>query len=275
MGIPSSQVAAVWVKQELESTEWTLLREVLFKAVKKKLLSLSEEELWDYAEANLVYVAEHLRDAVAECLVDGTIPSFEIDDEPSPYVRATSELPSDVLCKLRRIDPFELESICAKLLDALGATSHATQKTNDGGIDFVGVNLKIVPSALTIPASCKAAVIGQTKRYNDKPISETRVREFVGAATLKRHQLWKSANLGPFAPVVFAFWTTSDFEPNAKQYARDVGVWYMDGLTLAAYVSSLGLRDYVMSLPDERTQSVKSEIPSEAELLSESKGAGK
>jgi hypothetical protein len=56
--------------------------------------------------------------------------------------------------------------------------------------------------------------------------------------------------LGPLTPVVFAFWTTSDFDPNAKRFARDVGLWYMDGLTLASYVSGLGLENYLISLPD-------------------------
>jgi len=247
MGVPSSQIATVWVKEGLESSDWILLKNVLFRAVKRKLISSSDEDAWEYVETNLQYVAEHLRDAIAECNVDGAIPTFEIDSEPSPYIRLTAELPSDVIAKLRRIDPFQLETICAKLLGVLGATSSETQRTNDGGIDFVGVNLKIVPLALTVPTACRAAVIGQAKRYKDgNPISETRLREFVGAATLRRHQL----KLGPLAPVLFAFWTTSDFDPGAKRYARELGLWYMDGLTLATYVTDLGLKDLVMSLPD-------------------------
>lgn len=255
MGVPSSQIASVWVKQELESPNWILLRDVLFTTVRRKLVSLGEEDVWEYVETNLQYVAEHLRDIVAECNVDGAIPTFEIDSELSPYIRLTAKLPSDVITKLRRIDPFQLETICAKLLGVLGATSSETQRTNDGGIDFVGVNLKIVPLALTVPTACKAAVIGQAKRYKDgNPISETRLREFVGAATLKRHQL----KVGPLAPVLFAFWTTADFEPSAKRYARELGLWYMDGLTLATYVTDLGLKDLVMSLPDSPIYCAKS-----------------
>src|SRR6266496_2246817 len=137
MGVPSSQVATVWVQQELESSSWILLEDILFATVRRKLVSFSEEEVWDYIENNLQYVAEHLRDVIAECNVDGAIPTFEIDSEPSPYIRLTAKLPSDVIAKLRRIDPFQLEIICAKLLAVLGATSRETQRTNDGGVRVV------------------------------------------------------------------------------------------------------------------------------------------
>jgi Restriction endonuclease len=254
MANPSSQVAAVWVQQELKSTSWVLLKDVLFNAVRQKLVSISEEDVWEYVETNLPYVAEHLRDIIADREVDGAIPTFEIDNDPSPYIRLSASLPSDVISKLRKIDPFQLEDVCAKLLCALGATSYATQRTNDGGVDFIAVKLKVVPLALTVPAACTAAVIGQAKRYKDgNSISETRLREFVGAATLKRHQLTVENKVGPLAPVLFAFWTTSDFDQNAKRYARDLGLWYMDGSTLSNYVVALGLKDAVMSLPDVST----------------------
>jgi|HubBroStandDraft_1064217.scaffolds.fasta_scaffold16273_4 restriction endonuclease Mrr len=258
MGVPSSQIASIWLRAELESTTWVPVRDVLFKTIKRKVISYSDEEAWDFVEVNCQYVAEHLRDVVAEFQIDGTIPTFEIDSEQTPYIRLTAAFPSDVVAKLRKIDPFQLESICAKLLSALGASSYATQRTNDGGIDFVGVDLKIVPLALTIPRACRAAVIGQAKRYKEgNPISETKVREFVGAATLKRHKLAIESKIGCLAPVLYAFWTTSDFDPNAKKYARELGLWYMDGSTLATYVTDLGLKDFVMSLPDDPTYAPK------------------
>jgi hypothetical protein len=58
--------------------------------------------------------------------------------------------------------------------------------------------------------------------------------------------------------VLYAFWTTSDFEPNAKKYGRELGLWYMDGMTLATYVTDLGMKDFVMALPDDPTYSGKS-----------------
>lgn len=251
MAIPSSQVAAVWVREDLDSPDWTPLTEIIFQGVKKRLVTMTDDEIWEYVEANLEYVAEHLRVAASECVSDGAISAYEIDNEQSPYVRALPSLPTSILSKLRRIDPFALEGICAQLLGALGADSNVTQRTNDGGVDFVAVNFKIVPGGLTVPLACKAAVIGQTKRYKEKnSITETKIREFVGAAILKKHELMMQEKLGPLTPVVFAFWTTSDFDPNAKRFARDVGLWYMEGLTLASYVSGLGLENYLMSLRD-------------------------
>jgi hypothetical protein len=253
MGVPSSQISAVWVQDELASTTWVLLRDVLFSTLRKKLAAHSDEDLWDVVESNLSFVAEHLRNCVADWVVDGSVPRFEIDNDPSPYIRLTTEVPSEVVAKLRKIDPFEFEHVCANVLAALGATSRTTQRTKDGGIDFLGVNLKVVPTALSVPASSKTAVIGQAKRYKDgNAVSETQLREFVGAATLGRHKLLQDGIIGPLSPVIFAFWTTSDFDHNAKQFARELGLWYMDGVTLAGYVTTLGLKEGVMVLADAK-----------------------
>jgi len=251
MGVPSSQIAAVWVRGELTSTTWVLLRELLFSGLKKNWSGQSDEDLWDFVESNLGFVAEELRDCIAEWVVDGSVPRFEIDDDPSPYIRLTGAIPSEIVAKLRKIDPYKFESVCASILAALGATSRTTAKSKDGGIDFYAVNLKVVPTALSVPAASKTAVIGQAKRYKDgHAISETQLREFVGAATLARHKLLKDGRIGPLSPVIFAFWTTSDFDQNAKLFARELGLWYMDGVTLAGYVTELGLREAVIALPD-------------------------
>ncbi len=251
MGSPSSQILAVWVQEELASTTWVLLREVLFSSLKKRLDARSDEDLWDVAEGNLGFVAEHLRNCVADWVVDGSVPRFEIDNDPSPYIRLVGAVPSEIVSKLRRIDPYEFESVCANVLTALGATSRTTQRTKDGGIDFLGVNLKVVPTALSVPAGSKTAVIGQAKRYKDgNVISETQLREFIGAAILARHKLLRDGIIGPLSPMIFAFWTTSDFDQNARQFARESGLWYMDGVTLAGYITALGLKESVMALAD-------------------------
>ena len=251
MGVPSSQISAVWVQEELSGTTWVLLREVLFSALRKKLATYSEEAIWDLVEGNLTFVAEHLRDCVADWLVDGSVQRFEIDNDPSPYVRLTGSVPSEVVLKLRRIDPYAFEHVCANVLAALGATSRTTQRTNDGGVDFLAANLNVVPTPLAIPATSRTSVIGQAKRYRDgNPVSETQLREFIGGATLWRHKLLRDGTIGPLSPVMFAFWTTSDFDKNAKQFARELGLWYMDGVTLAGYVVALGLKASVLELAD-------------------------
>src|SRR5690349_7691983 len=136
MAIPSSQVVASWVKAEVISVEWISLREVCFTAVKNRWKGQSEDEIWEFVEENLKYVAEHLRDEASEYIIDGSAPRFEIDSEQVPYLRAKGVETSELLKQLRRIDPFKVEELCAKLLQNLGASAFNTQRTSDGGVDF-------------------------------------------------------------------------------------------------------------------------------------------
>lgn len=251
MGIPSSQVCAAWIKAELTETDWVPLNDICVRAVRLRIQTWTDSQVYEYVEQNLPHVAEHLRDEVAEWGVDGKVPTFEIDNEQSPYVRLCPSAARPLLTKLRMIDPYALEGVCADVLRKLGADAQATQQTNDGGIDFEAVGLKIVQGSLGMPNACKAAVVGQAKRYREaNPIRECQLREFVGAATLRRHELQRNAVIGPLTPVLFAFWTTSDFDPNAKRFARASGLWYMDGDTLANYIDNLGLGAPVLALRD-------------------------
>lgn len=250
MAVPSSQVAALWVKEEIVSAEWTPLPDVCFAAVKNKWRGKSEKEIWEYIEQNIAYIAEHLRDEASASLIDGSALKFEIDDEQPPYVKAAGEPTSALLTHLRSIDPFKVEEICADILKAFGAAAQSTRRTADGGVDFIATNLNILPGVYAVPMSCKATIIGQTKRYKDgNAVTEKQMREFVGAGLLRKHVLQTEGKIAPLTPVIFAFWTTSDFEPNAKRYARDVGMWFMDGHTLATYIYSLNMSDTIMALP--------------------------
>jgi hypothetical protein len=249
MAAPSSQIISAWVQEEITSTEWILLRDLIFIALKKNWAGPSDETLWEQVEEHSTYVAELLRVCVADYQFDGAPSRLEIDNDPSPYVRSVVSTPPDVLKGLRKIDPFKFEEVCAAILNSLGASSNITQKTNDEGVDFVAKSWNAVPHPLAVPSACRAIVIGQAKRYKDgNLINETKLREFVGAGTLRRHRLLQEGQIGPLTPVFFAFWTTSSFDQNAKKYARELGIWYMDGFTLAAYVTLLNLRETVEAM---------------------------
>ena len=251
VGVPSTQIMAVWIKDGITDTEFRPLTDVAFAVLAAKLTSYSEDDIWELIEDKLPHIADALRTDAAEGRADGMPPRFEIDDEQSPYIKG---FPADnaLLAKLRRIDPFKVEDLCAQILEKLGAVANATERTGDGGVDFIATGLDIVPSGHGIPAVCRATVIGQTKRYKDTNIiKETALREFVGSGVWKRHKLRLDSGISPLAPVILAFWTTSNFEPNAKRYAREMGIWYMDGHTLASYIARLGLSDFVNALPDE------------------------
>lgn len=251
MGVPSTQVIAVWIRDGMANVEFLLLEDVAFTVLHKRLPRYSEDDIWEIIEEKLDHIADILRNDAAECKADGVPLRFEIDDEQSPYIKA---FPADnaLLAKLRRINPLVVEDLCAKILAKLGATANATERTGDGGVDFIASNLDIMPAGYGIPAVCRATVIGQTKRYKEtNVINEKAVREFVGSGVWKRHKLPLDSGISPLAPVILAFWTTSNFEPNAKRYAREMGIWYMDGHTLASYIAKLGLSDFVFGLPDE------------------------
>jgi restriction endonuclease Mrr len=251
LGIPSSQTVAAWVKAELNSVEWVSLFDICFQSVSRRWTGKSQEEILELIESSLPYIAEHLRDDSSNAILDGSAPRFQIDDEQSPYIKSLAVTTSEIYRKLQRIDPFKAEELCAEILKKFGASAYSTKKTGDGGVDFIGLNLNIVPEAFIVPVGCKAAIIGQTKRYKENNIiNEKAIREFVGAALLQKHILQKDGKAGPLTPFIFAFWTTSEFEPNAKIYARNVGLWFMDGHTLATYVHNLGMREQVLTLPN-------------------------
>lgn len=250
MGIPSSQAAAGWLKDGLRTTEWRAVREVLNTAVTERWAGQSEEAIAEYVDDNLVYVAEHLRDEYAQASQDGAVCPFEIDSEDEPYIRANDEDDGELLAKLKRICPFEFEKVCAKLISAIGGDSRVTSKTRDGGVDFIAIGLDILPDKLNCPTYCKASVIGQAKRFDNKLIAERALREFVGASLLHRNDLRVRQSISPLSPVLLAFWTTSNFEPNTKIFARRAGVWLMDGYTLSTYLIRLGLTEWVMAMPD-------------------------
>lgn len=251
MGAPPTHVMTGWIRDDIANTEYLRLQDVAYTVLRARLPKHSDDGIWEIIEEKLTYFAEALRSEVADCVADGMPLRFQIDDEQSPYIRA---FPADgsLLAKIRRIDPFVVEDLCAQILIQLGATAHATERTGDGGVDFIASNLDIVPAGYGIPAVCRATVIGQTKRYKEgNVIPEKTMREFVGSGVWKRHKLRLDSGVSPLAPVILAFWTTSSFEPNAKRYVREMGIWYMDGHTLASYVAKLGLSDYVLALPDE------------------------
>ncbi|HMG88186.1 MAG TPA: restriction endonuclease [Terracidiphilus sp.] len=250
MGIPSTQIIALWVQEELADTGWSPLRSVAIAAVRRRWTK-PEEAIEEFVDDHLGYIAEVLRNDIADRIIDGKIADIQIDEETPPYIRRIFPRRPTILDKLRRIDPFEFERVCARILQTLGADAATTQRTADGGIDFTATKLKIVHGTLPMPASCHGVVIGQAKRYKEgNAISETKLREFVGASVLKRHRMSTESAIAPLMPTLYAFWTTSDLEPNAKKYARSVGLWYMDGVTLSAYAEELGLTTYIEGLAE-------------------------
>jgi restriction endonuclease Mrr len=126
----------------------------------------------------------------------------------------------------------------------MGGISAVTGRAGDGGGDFVARNLSFSADAGPAPAGARVLVVGQAKLYaRDNLISENELRCFIGGALRRAADpgdslTYRRAHL---APLVYAFWTTSDFHPSAKSYARAMGLWYLNGIGLAQLAIRLGV----------------------------------
>lgn len=249
MSAPSSQAIAGWIAAELSVVEWERLDIICVRVLTVRLKGWTPSAIADLVETNAPYVAEHLRDDLAFCAMDGVPPAYEIDNEDKPYIKLVDSQTAPLLKKLRCIDPFDFEHVCSNILSKMGAQADVTNRTNDDGVDFYAIDFDFVPDGIKTPQACRAAVIGQAKRYkNGNNVKETDVRSFIGGATKVRHDLTIKGKILPLSPVVYAFWTTSDFDPNAKIFCRTLGLWYLNGRALARYVLDLELEGYVGEL---------------------------
>lgn len=251
MGSVSSQWITALVVDAEFSIEWCPLKDVVTRQLSAAVKNWSAEYLTDIVEEHFPHVVEHLRNALVDFDSDGIPRPFELDQEDPPYARQLGNLHPALLRKLRRIDPFKLEDVCSTILSKFGAESKTTQRTNDDGVDFYALNFDFVRDGFATPQSSRAAIIGQTKRYKETNlVTETEVRAFVGGAMKVKNDLVKNGQILPLSPVAFAFWTTSDFDRNAKRYAKDMGLWFMSGRALAHYVFRLGMQAEIEALPD-------------------------
>jgi restriction endonuclease Mrr len=249
MAKPSTQQAAAWVKNSALSAEWTRLSETLQTVLAAVWTGKSPEAIADFVDEHMPYVAEHLRDEMSEAELDGATCSFEIDDEDDPYIRRVNLEADEILGTLKSLCPFAFEDVCMEMLVRMGGEGRPTKRTRDGGIDFVAIGIDILPEGIKAPVQCRATVIGQAKRFTERLVPEKALREFVGATVLKRNELRIAKSISPLSPILLAFWTTSNFDPNCKAFAREAGVWLMDGHTLSTYVSRLDLADWLRTLP--------------------------
>lgn len=254
MGTPTTQVIASWTEEAIQTTEWLSIDDAIFEAISSRIPNWSDEKKWDLVESSTTFVVKILRDRIETARQDGAAFFFEIDEEEPPYIRSTGKGNWELLGKLKRIDPYDFEKVCSKILEHSGCASEVTQKSYDGGIDFVATGLDILPDEMNCPEGVRAAIIGQAKRYSTNLIAEKALREFVGASLVRRHHLRVQKKIWPLSPVLLAFWTTSNFDPSGRRFARDAGVWLMDGPTISAVLDDLGLAKWVMSLPDEVTE---------------------
>lgn len=237
MAEPKPSQTAFWLQNLATNADLRPLTSVIVETLGKKLAGKSVEELTDMAEDQFEAVAALLERERERQEDDGIEPTFQLSYETgTPYFRKIASDADKFLKALFTISDKEFVDFCVSLLKALGGDALNIDGPFDGGLDFVGRNLSF--SNLNADAMKKAGVlvVGQAKHYQkDDLVTEPQLRDFVGGG-LKRisdHTDSVTHRGTALAPVVFAFWTTSDFNSPAKSYAKSVGVWTLNGIALS------------------------------------------
>ena len=252
MANPSSQKIAEWVIENLTDEHWVLLSDICYLALQNKLLTSSEDEINDLVESELQYVAEILRDKAATSQENGEVIIYEIDEEQNPYIRKIVETYPELLMRLHTManttareqqeNSKKFEILCSQILIKLGCeNADRIGGTDDSGVDFYGFGF-LNQETLLIPTASKTFVIGQAKLYQkSNNVSESDIRKFVGGALNKLNEFRKNGSISVLTPIIFAFWTSSDFDIPAKKYAKNMGIWFMNGRTFVEYLKALEL----------------------------------
>lgn len=149
-------------------------------------------------------------DATPQDLIDSGVKQLE------------DQIKSDLLDRLKEVDPFYFEKIILILLERMGyGDLIETKKTGDGGIDGVVNQDKLGLEKIYI----------QAKRYNENKIREKDIRNFIGAMS------------GDTSKGVFV--TTSSFDASAAEKAKEAHhkIILIDGNKLVdlMYEFSVGL----------------------------------
>ena len=130
------------------------------------------------------------------------------------------------------------ERLICRLLDAMEFRTELTKVSGDGGIDIIAVLDKPIIGG---------KYLFQCKRYSlDNLVGASAVRDFCGAVSADR-------------VVKGVFVTTSDFTPQAREFADKAGIELIDGAKLKALLHDHGLQEgesgLVQQNPTESTSS--------------------
>ena len=130
------------------------------------------------------------------------------------------EVKTELLQKLKNIDPYYFEKVILILLNKMGYGEFIeTPKSNDGGIDGI-LNQDLLGLE---------KIYIQAKRYSENRVREKDIRNFIGAMS------------GDTAKGVFV--TTSSFDDSATKKARDAHhkIILIDGIKLAELMYTYGI----------------------------------
>jgi restriction endonuclease Mrr len=241
MADPKPYVVARWISSEMRDVAFIPLQDAVAAVVARRLTEKSPEELAELSEGLAPAVFDELLIVSVQNADRGVEATFELAGERGDaHIRAAQTEAPLVLEKLLGLSPKAFEDFCASVLSAIGGKGQSVGRVGDGGVDFLAM---AVPFGSSSGAAFRAAcplVVGQAKRYKeDNLVSEAEVRDFLGGALVRAVQVQRDNNYGLMSPVVFAFWTTSELNAKAMEYAKRAGVWYLGGLALAQLAARL------------------------------------
>lgn len=245
MGELKAGIIAEWISQDAANRDFRPLSEVITTVLTPKLRTWSPETISDIADKLHSHVTAELLLIAEDSRSNGMAPQFVIVTEgKTSHYKALDTPERQLLDSLKARSPKEFENFCGTVLDGLGANGKVVGQVHDGGIDFLGYGLPLGGDKGPAPGNSRALVLGQAKRYTtNRLISEIDLREFVGGAVQKAAELrrTKPDSVGTLSPIVFAYWTTSDFNKTARAFARDMGLWYLNGIGLAQLAGRAGI----------------------------------
>ncbi len=230
MPLPNENTFALWVRN-IEHVGVHKISSVIEAELSSRTCNCSIEERLEHIEKILPKIINRLQEMRDECMESGINPDFSIDEDGYYTKHNTNE--SKYLNKINQLSSTEFEIFCTKILQELGGEAVTVGGKNDGGVDFSAKKFKL---SRFMPDWCSISVIGQAKnKRSDNKVCLNELRTFVGGSIFRINNpsdpLYKDSIL---KPVVFAYWITTSFEPSASDYAKQMGIWALNGLGIAS-----------------------------------------
>jgi len=191
------------------------------KGKSAKLENVSLDDI--HANVITFYEPENTSSSIATIVANAS-PQDLID---SGFEQIEREVKSELLSKLKEVDPYAFEKIILILLKKMGYGDFIeTAKSGDSGIDGIINEDQLGLEKIYI----------QAKRYNENKVRETDIRNFIGAMSGDTHK-------GIFV-------TTSTFDEKAKVKARNAHhkIILLDGSKLVDLMHKFNVGVQIKSL---------------------------